>query len=286
VNIEQTLNTALQILSGSALAQLEHSNRHSLLLDAELLLAHCLEKNRVWLKTWPEKIVSEKQNAHFQALLQKRALRYPLAYLIGKQEFWSMEFLVNENVLIPRPETECLIEFLLEQKTEKILKGLELGTGSGAIIIALATEQPLWLLEATDISVNALALAQENAQRLHANTITFYQSDWFENINTRDFDFIISNPPYVESAAPELQHESIQFEPRLALCSGETGLDAITHLCQHAHRFLKTQGLLIIEHGYQQANEVQELFKKNGFMAVSSHSDYAGQQRFTTGFKP
>lgn len=285
VNIEQTLNAAVTKLSRASLAQLEHSNRQSLLLDAELLLAFCLKKNRTWLKTWPEKKISEAQFTQFQSLLEKRALRYPLAYLTGAQAFWSMEFLVNENVLIPRPETECLVEFLLTQMPEKKLKGLELGTGSGAIIISLANERPDWLLEAIDVSESALDVARQNARRLNCRTIKFYQSDWFTDVSAHDFDFIISNPPYVESDAQELAQEAIQFEPKLALCSGKEGLDAITHICQQANCFLKDTGLLILEHGYQQADAVQSLFKKNGFIAVNSHRDYAGQQRFTTGVR-
>ena len=286
MNIRETLNAALKTISESKLAQLEHSNKQSLLLDAELLLAHCLKKNRVWLKTWPDKIVSEPQLAQFHLLLEKRAQRFPLAYLLGKQEFWSMEFRVNEQVLIPRPETECLVEFLLAHKNETELKGLELGTGSGAIVIALAKERPKWILQAIDISQSALALAQENAKRLNATSIKFYPSNWFERVDADDFDFIISNPPYVESDARELEREAIQFEPRLALCSGEKGLDAITQICQDANRFLKNHGLLIIEHGYQQADAVQKLFTQNGFVDVHSHCDYAGHQRFTTGLRP
>lgn len=288
MNIQETLKTAVQLLSESTAYLETNPSLHARQLDSEVLLALVLKKPRTFLKAWPEIEVTSQDMERFLSLIKKRAQNYPGAYLVGEQEFWSLTLEVNESVLIPRPETECLVEFLLNyfSTTQKPLTGLDLGTGSGAIAIALASENKEWQLLATDVSADALRCAKGNAEKYGLKNISFITSHWFKNIPQQEFDFIISNPPYVEEHAPELIKEAIRFEPRIALCSGEDGLDAIKIICKQSIEYLKANAPLMIEHGYQQAEDVKSIFENAGFFQVKCYKDYSQLDRYTVGFKP
>ncbi len=289
MTLETLLKTALSKLQASKLHTLAHHRDSDFQQDIEILLAHCsglgLSQLRVQMRTHPERNIAPDVQTRFFELLEKRMHKVPVAYLTGEQAFWSLVLKVNQHVLIPRQESECLVEFLLEQfKNDGELSGLDLATGSGALALALGHEKNHWQLCASDVSHEALDCAKHNAHRLQINNVDFIHSDWFKTIPQQRFDFIVSNPPYIEADAQELKHESIQFEPRIALVAGEEGLDAIRLICEQAKAFLKPEAPLVIEHGYQQAAAVYEIFLQNGFNRVECHKDYAQLDRFTVGF--
>lgn len=252
-------------------------------LDAEILLAHCLGKNRSWLMTWPENTPHEAQLQQFQQLLQQRLQGRPIAHLTGEREFWSLPLKVTADTLIPRPDTELMVEqILLHYPTEPAIQLLDLGTGSGAIALALAHERPGWQITASDRSDAALQVAQHNAQRLGLN-IKLQHSDWFSALSGQSFDVIASNPPYIPQADPHLLQGDVRFEPPGALASGKDGLDAIRHICATAPEFLNPGGQLFIEHGYDQMAKVHAIFSKNHFHSIQQHQDMAGNPRLTSG---
>lgn len=251
-------------------------------LDQELLLAFVLNKSRAYVMAHQPIKLNSEQQIRYDALIARRNAGEPLAYLLGEKEFWSLNFIVTPDVLIPRADTECLVEFVLEQfKAEKTLKLADIGTGSGAIAIALAHEKPTWNIDAVDISLAALEIAKLNAQKNNLKNINFIHSDLCENLPARDYAVIISNPPYI--AVNDAHLADLQFEPQTALVSGVDGLDAIRSLVAQAKNYLKSAGLLIIEHGYDQAVAVQEIFTQESFCEVKTWLDLAGNSRFTTG---
>lgn len=252
-------------------------------LDAEILLAHSLGKNRSWLMTWPENTPQQAQLQQFQQLLQQRLQGHPIAHLTGEREFWSLPLQVTADTLIPRPDTELMVEQILaHHPAEPAIQLLDLGTGSGAIALALAHERPAWQITASDQSEAALQVAQRNAERLALN-IEFIHSDWFSALHGRTFDLIASNPPYIPRADPHLSQGDVRFEPCSALASGDDGLDAIRHICATAPGFLKPAGQLFIEHGYDQKAEVHDIFHKNHFHLIQQHHDLSGNPRLTSG---
>lgn len=274
MNIRQLIETASQ-----QLGQLSDSPR----LDAEILLAHSLGKSRSWLITWPENTPGEAQLALFQQLLQQRLQGQPIAHLTGEREFWSLSLQVTADTLIPRPDTELMVEqILLHYPARPPIQLLDLGTGSGAIALALAHERPAWQITASDRSEAALQVAQRNAERLGLD-IEFIHSDWFSALQGRSFDVIASNPPYIPRADPHLSQGDVRFEPLSALASGDDGLDDIRHICATAARFLKPGGQLFIEHGYDQKAEIHDIFHKNSYHSIRQHHDLAGNPRLTSG---
>jgi release factor glutamine methyltransferase len=274
MNIRQLIETASQQLS-----QLSDSPR----LDAEILLAHSLGKNRSWLMTWPENTPDEAQLQQFQQLLQQRLQGRPIAHLTGEREFWSLPLQVSADTLIPRPDTELMVEQILATyPAERSIQLLDLGTGSGAIALALASERPGWQITASDCSEAALQVAQHNAEQLGLN-ITLIHSDWFSALQGRSFDVIASNPPYIPQADPHLSLGDVRFEPLGALASGDDGLDAIRHICATAPGFLKPGGQLFIEHGYDQKTKIHDIFHKNQFHSIQQHHDLSGNPRLSSG---
>ena len=274
MNIKQTLQQASTELTGSS---------PSASLDAQVLLTHVLDCNSAHLAAWPEKELNQEQSAQFQQLIQRRLQGAPVAHLTGQREFWSLCFSVNNNTLIPRPETETLIEFILEKfKHRRNLKLLDMGTGTGAIAISLAKEKNSWRIFASDISESALALASHNNE-YHQTGITLLKSDWFSNITQNNFDIIVSNPPYIAADDHHLQQGDVRFEPQSALISGKTGMDDIEHICRHAKDFLSENGCLIMEHGYNQKQQVADCFAKNGFVEIEQKQDLSGHTRMTAG---
>ena len=258
----------------------------SALLDAQVLLNHVLQCNSAHLAAWPEKQLSTEQKEEYLQLIQKRLQGTPVAHLTGSREFWSLQFLVDDSTLIPRPETETLVEFILDRFADRTqLKLLDMGTGTGAIAIAIASEKPHWQITACDISADAIKLAEKNATLHQIKNIRFLQSDWFEDITCNNFDIIVSNPPYIASDDPHLQQGDVRFEPDSALTSGTTGMDDIEHLCLHAKKYLAQDGWLIVEHGYNQKQIVAACFDSNGFTEITQLQDLSANHRMTAGKK-
>jgi len=255
----------------------------SALLDAEILLCHVLDKSRSHLRAWPEKQLSPDQRLHFLNLFKQRQQGMPIAYLIGCREFWSREFKVDSAVLIPRPDTELLIELSLEllvgNPSSKII---DLGTGSGIIAITLAAERPDIKAIATDFSELALNIAKKNSAVHQTKNIQFLQSDWFANVPQSKFDLVISNPPYIDGNDPHLSQGDVRFEPDSALIADEQGLKDIKTITDDARHYLKQNGTLLIEHGYDQQIAVQAIFDSYNYINIKTHIDLSGNPRVTT----
>jgi len=275
MNIQQALQTASLRLAESS---------PSATLDAQVLLSHVLHCNSAHLIAWPEKELTDEQQEKYYLLVEQRQQGLPIAHLTGQREFWSLNFTVDNSTLIPRPETETLVEFILTHfDHRKNLKLLDMGTGTGAIAIAVAKENPGWQIVASDIAPQALQLAQQNSHSLQAENISFILSDWFNNIVDKDFDIIVSNPPYIASDDPHLLQGDVRFEPKTALISGTRGMDDIEHLCSQAKDHLTKNGWLIMEHGYNQKQQVADCLAKNGFAEITQQQDLSGHFRMSAG---
>lgn len=255
-------------------------------LDAELLLAAALGKSRSFLHTWPERIVPSEAALTFAEYLQRRRGGEPVAYILGQQGFWKLDLEVAPHTLIPRPDTELLVEAALELLPATPAKVLDLGTGSGAIALALASERPAWKVTAVDRVLEAVALAERNRQRLHLNNATVLSSHWFSALQGQRFELIISNPPYIAAADPHLSAGDVRFEPASALVSGADGLDDLRLIISQAPQHLNAAGWLLLEHGYDQAGAVRELLTRHGFEQVESRQDLAGHERISLGRRP
>ncbi len=256
------------------------------LLDTEVLLCHVLKKTRSYLRAWPEKVLSLEEYNKFQQLLNQRLRGQPIAYITGKKEFWSREFKVSPNVLIPRSDTELLIELSLNIIKNKVNPRLiDLGTGSGNIAITLAAERPDSDIIATDVCNQALKIAKHNTKTHQIKNIHFIRSDWFDNILQNEFDLVISNPPYIACNDPHLSQGDVRFEPDCALVAADKGLKDIRMICNHARDYLKSKGMLLIEHGCDQQAAVQTIFDEYQFYDITTHNDLSGNPRVTTGLK-
>ena len=253
-------------------------------LEAEILLAACLDKPRSHLYAWPERKVEPRLQERFAALVSRRALGEPIAYLLGQREFWSLPLTVTPQTLIPRPETETLLALALEKIPQDMpLRIADLGTGTGAIALVIARERPRSEVIATDISPAALSVAKYNAERLGLDNVHFVCGSWCRAFTVDAFDFILSNPPYVAESDPHLREGDLRFEPRNALAAGPEGLDALRRIIPGAHDRLRTGGWLIVEHGYDQGEKVMQLMRTQGFGRISDHPDAAGLSRVTRG---
>jgi release factor glutamine methyltransferase len=255
----------------------------SALLDAEVLLAMALDKPRTYLRTWPDNLLQPEQLAAFNTLLEQRKQGMPIAYITGNREFWSRDFQVTTDVLIPRPDTELLIELSLKLiPPNEPFQIIDLGTGSGIIAITLASERPQAQVSATDFSSAALHIAKLNAGK-HQARIQFFQSNWFADLPANKFNLVISNPPYIAPDDNHLQQGDLRFEPKTALCAAEQGLSDIRTIAADARNFLQLHGHLLIEHGYDQSEQVQCLFKDLDYDNVQTYTDLSGQPRATYG---
>ena len=273
----------IKIVLAEAASALRETSE-SPLLDAEVLLCKLLEKNRSYLRTWPDAELSSEQLHSYQILVSNRQQGKPIAYLTGQREFWSRDFLVSPDVLIPRPDTELLIELSLALIPDnQPYKVIDLGTGSGIIAITLAAERPHTQIIACDLSEAALACAKANAVKHKAEHIQFYQSNWFDGIPDGNFKLIVSNPPYLAEDDDHLQQGDLRFEPLTALISAKQGLHDINIIADTARNRLENGGFLLVEHGYNQQQGVQSLFRRLGYHNVQTHLDLSGQPRVTSG---
>lgn len=252
-------------------------------LDAELLLAHALGKSRSYLHTWPERELDAPQLERYQAALVRRQTGEPVAYILGQQGFWSLELEVAAHTLIPRPDTELLVETALALLPATPAQVLDLGTGSGAIALALASERPAWRLTGVDRVPQAVALAERNRSRLKLGNATLLESQWFSALAGQRYRLIVSNPPYIAADDRHLAEGDVRFEPSSALVAGQDGLDDIRLIIQQAPDYLEPGGWLLLEHGFDQAAAVRELLNTRGFSAVESRRDLGGHQRISLG---
>jgi release factor glutamine methyltransferase len=255
-------------------------------LDAELLLAHALGVGRSRLRSHGEEVPAADAAAIFLALIERRAVGEPIAYILGRKHFWTLELTVNPAVLVPRPETELLVERALALHPEDEARAADLGTGSGAIALALASARPRWRIVATDISAAALAVARANALALGLERIEMVQGDWLACLPGRTFHLLLSNPPYVAAQDPALRAPELMHEPRLALVAAEDGLAALRAIVHAAPAHLEPGGWLLLEHGATQAAAVAGALVARGFAQVRSHRDLAGRERMTEGQWP
>ena len=264
INIKQALQQGANALAQSATPN----------LDAQLLLAFVLDKQKAYLYAYPEQILTALQQQVFAQLIQRRQQGEPIAYLLGEKEFWSLRLKVSIATLVPRPETECLVEWALSYFSENKIQVADLGTGSGAIALALASERPQWDILGTDKSVEALAIAEENRDELKLAAVQFAQGSWFQALpQGQCYDLIISNPPYVAKNDPDLEQAVYSFEPQEAVIAKEEGFADLKYLIQASKPYLKTQGILLLEHGCMQQSELVEFAQQEGFSIVEKIND-------------
>ncbi|PHR85483.1 MAG: protein-(glutamine-N5) methyltransferase, release factor-specific [Colwellia sp.] len=263
--------------------QLLAINSDSAKLDVDILLSLVLNKARSYLLTWPEKKLSDKQLLEFINLLARRAQGEPIAYITGVKEFWSLPFAVSPATLIPRPDTETLVELVLELYSDSTsLTCLDLGTGTGAIALALASENSTWKIDAIDFNLEAVKLAQRNAKSLNLSQVDIYQSDWFLGIaKNKTFDVIVSNPPYIDGDDVNLSQGDVRFEPKSALIANEQGLADIKHIADKARHFLNSGGTLFFEHGFEQGHKVRTILTDLGYNNVQTRQDLNGHERIS-----
>jgi len=253
-------------------------------IDGQVLLAHALQRDRAWLVAHGNDALARDQAEMFFALAKRRRDGEPVAYLTGFREFWGLSLAVTRDVLIPRPETETLVELALAWlPRDRAVRVLDLGTGSGAIALAIASERPRAHVVATDGAAAALAVARGNAQRTALSNVEFIEADWYDGVPGPRFDMIVSNPPYVALDDPYLAEGDLRFEPAGALASGLDGLAALRTIIAGARARLVTGGALIVEHGFAQSEAVQELLEDAGFAQITVRRDLAGIARVAAG---
>lgn len=260
------------------------SHSASAQLDAQLLLAHVLKVSTAYFYTWPEKLVADEQLAQFDALLLRRIAGEPVAYLLGQQAFWTLDLEVSPCTLIPRADTERLVEIALTKVPEQTApRILDLGTGTGAIALALASECPTAQVVGVDLVDEAVALAQRNAER-HGLKVRFLQSSWFDRLAQEEaFQLIVSNPPYIDPEDEHLEQGDVRFEPKSALVAEDHGLADIRHISAQAKAYLASGGCLMFEHGYDQATQVRAIMAAEGYQQIASYQDYGDNDRVTLG---
>ena len=278
--IKQCLNNAQSKLSSSD----SESDTGTAKLEAEVLLAFALNKSRSHLYTWPEQVLDDSQLEQFSSLVQRRYAGEPIAYITGVREFWGLPITVTPDTLIPRPETERLVEIALQHIPEDETSLVaDLGTGSGAIALAIASERSNATIEASDVSAAAIAVAKANQAQLNLPNISFKLGRWFEAFTTQKFNLIVSNPPYVAERDPHLQRGDLRFEPVTALSSGPDGLEDIKIIIEQARDYLTERSCLLLEHGFDQADAIIDLFENSGYSGVQCFRDYGERERATIG---
>lgn len=255
-------------------------------LDAQVLLLHILQKPRSYLFTWPEHALSDEQQSQFNVFIQRRLKGEPVAHITGLREFWSLSLEVNATTLIPRPDTETLVEQALEIALPATAKVLDLGTGTGAIALALGSEMPNWQITAVDRVSDAVALATRNQQRLAINNVHVKQSNWFSELHGEKFNLIVTNPPYIESSDIHLNQGDVRFEPLSALVADDCGMPDIKQIITQSRDYLSSNGYLLIEHGFEQGEAVRHFFEKMAFVNIKTVKDLGNNDRVTLALWP
>ncbi|MBO1502883.1 peptide chain release factor N(5)-glutamine methyltransferase [Serratia proteamaculans] len=268
----------------AAVARLRQSE--SARRDAEILLGFVTGRARTFLMAFGETLLTPQQQEQLEKLLVRRERGEPVAYLIGEREFWSLPLSVSPATLIPRPDTECLVELALERLPSSSCHILDLGTGTGAIALALASERPDCKVTGVDLQSEAVALAQHNAQKLKIGNAQFLQGSWFAPLAGQTFALIASNPPYIDAADPHLAQGDVRFEPSSALVAQQHGLADLSAIVQQAPHYLESQGWLLLEHGWQQGESVRALLQAAGFISIATRRDYGDNDRVTFGQWP
>ncbi|MCH4561588.1 peptide chain release factor N(5)-glutamine methyltransferase [Halomonas sp. EGI 63088] len=273
----------LDALLARATARLDRAGSPSARLDAEVLLCHVLGVDRAWLYTWGDREAPCHERARFEALLAARAAGRPVAYLTGEREFWGLVLATDPSTLIPRPDTEVLVEAALARAEAPRGRLLDLGAGTGAIALAFASERPGWRVLGVDREPAAVALARRNAERHGLDNAEFRQSDWFAVLAGEAFELIVANPPYVAADDPHLVSGDVRFEPRSALVAAGEGMADLHHLVREARGHLRPGGWLLLEHGCEQAAAVRCALVASGYGEVASLCDLAGRERVSLG---
>ncbi|MCG9711929.1 peptide chain release factor N(5)-glutamine methyltransferase [Shewanella insulae] len=255
-------------------------------LDAEVMLLHIIHKQRSYLYTWPDERLTSEQVTEYKQMVGRRELGTPIAHIVGEREFWSLPFMVNPTTLIPRPDTEILVETALNLPLAENAKVLDLGTGTGAIALSLAFERNNWQITAVDKVLEAVALAKANRDNLKLPQVEVLQSDWFDAINRYDFNLIVSNPPYIDEEDEHLSQGDVRFEPHSALTAGEHGYADLFHIAEAARDYLAPGGYLLLEHGFGQALTVRDKMVELGYEAVATVRDFGSNDRCTLGRWP
>ncbi|QYK00558.1 peptide chain release factor N(5)-glutamine methyltransferase [Shewanella psychrotolerans] len=255
-------------------------------LDAEVMLLHIIHKQRSYLYTWPDERLTSEQVTTYKQMVQRRAIGTPIAHIVGEREFWSLPFMVNPTTLIPRPDTEILVETALNLPLADNSKVLDLGTGTGAIALSLAFERNTWQITAVDKVGEAVALAKANRDNLKLPQVNILQSDWFDAITQYDFNLIVSNPPYIDEEDEHLSQGDVRFEPQSALTAGEHGYADLFHIADCARDYLAPGGYLLLEHGFGQAITVRNKMIELGYESVSTVRDFGSNDRCTLGRWP
>ncbi|MFC3283538.1 peptide chain release factor N(5)-glutamine methyltransferase [Litchfieldella rifensis] len=273
----------LEALLRRAARRLDEAGSPTARLDAEMLLCHVLGVERSWLYTWGDRNAEPLARARFEALIAARAAGQPIAYLIGEREFWGLRLVTTPVTLIPRPDTETLVEAALARATGERGRMLDLGTGTGAIALAFASERPGWRVLGVDRELAAVALAAENAARLMIDNAHFRVSDWFSELAGERFDLVVSNPPYLADDDPHLGQGDVRFEPRSALVAAEAGLADLQDLVRQARAHLTPGGWLMLEHGVTQGGDVRRVMGMQGYTDVATLEDLGGRERVSLG---
>ncbi|MFP5430933.1 MAG: peptide chain release factor N(5)-glutamine methyltransferase [Gammaproteobacteria bacterium] len=275
--------TSLRDMLRDAVQRLQQSGSDSARRDAELLLLHALQRDAAWLYAHDDEVPTTRERMAFLQMLQRRERGEPVAHLLGRRGFWTLDLAVNSHTLIPRPETELLVEFALAKIPEGSKESiLDLGTGSGAIALAVKSERPECAVTAVDASLDALVVATANAKRLHL-PVEFLHGNWCAPLAGRQFHLILSNPPYIPQDDEHLVRGDVRFEPRSALVAGPDGLDDVRALALSAPACLLPGGWLALEHGHDQAPRVRAILQAAGFVRVGSRCDLNGHERITFG---
>lgn len=272
----------LDLLLARAAQRLVAAGSPSARLDAEVLLCHVLGVDRTWLYTWGDREADAEAEARFEALVAEREAGQPVAHLTGEREFWGLRLATSPATLIPRPDTETLVEAALAVAGETG-RLLDLGTGTGAVALAFASERSGWSVTGVDLRAEAVALAADNAARLAIANARFFVSDWFTSLGDERFELIVSNPPYIAAEDPHLARGDVRFEPRSALVAADEGLADLRHLVAEARRHLAPGGRLMLEHGAGQGAAVREALAAAGYGEVQSRRDLGGHERVSLG---
>jgi len=274
--VSQTLEQAI-----AAGANLLAPSSESAKLDAQVLLLYILQKPHSYLFTWPEHELNAEQQQQFDTFCQRRLNGEPVAHITGQREFWSLSLEVNATTLIPRPDTETLVEQALEVAVPATAKVLDLGTGTGAIALALGSEMPNWQITAVDRVSDAVALATRNQQRLAINNVHVKQSNWFSELHGEKFNLIVTNPPYIESSDIHLNQGDVRFEPLSALVADDCGMSDIKQIITQSRDYLLSSGYLLIEHGFEQGEAVRHFLNKMAFFNIKTVKDLGNNDRVT-----